>query len=376
MNSAKEMTIILERNFSVLNKEEKDKITKIIKSINMPMPVPNNFPQIMRKAIKETAKVRKIKLSQERYYDEFLSHLDTSMEFMSSNDYKPSSPSWIKYAQKMFPNDQIDNKDETIENYYYPNFDANKDNDYITLNSYKKYLSGEKRPSIIRMRNLLKYFEETANVPDTRKYGDEPYNINYLQKYIHFSYHQTLFTDMNQEINYIFGLIIDSLNCLVKMNQVISQLLPSSYNTFNENITWINHFSKFNAISFDKLNLAKKILHLEEIKLTDISKITQENRNIFFKQINYYMEEAQSSLYDNLLTGKTTNTIIGHYIDNYFSHKYYEITSPSWIPVQINEAKFIYTISMKSILDFLRDMPCKIKTTNDLLNTPGVDSKK
>lgn len=77
-----------------------------------------------------------------------------------------------------------------------------------------------------------------------------------------------------------------------------------------------------------------------------------------------------------MLTGKPINTIIGNSIDHYFSEKYYDITSPNWIPVQINEANFIYLISVKAILDFLHEMPYRIKSNNDLLNTPSFNLKK
>lgn len=51
-------------------------------------------------------------------------------------------------------------------------------------------------------------------------------------------------------------------------------------------------------------------------------------------------------IYNDILTEKPFNTIIGYSIDNFFLEKYYDITSPSWIPVQINEAKFyIFDIS-------------------------------
>ena len=144
------------------------------------MKAPNNFPQLIRSAIKETAKVQKIKISQEKYYDKFLYNLDNSIEFISKNDFKPMSPTWVKYNRKMFSNTQLHiSDDNTIENYYYPNFDENKDKDFISFNSYKKYLSGEKRPSIVRMRNMLKFFEDTANKDDPRKYEDEFYDLNY-----------------------------------------------------------------------------------------------------------------------------------------------------------------------------------------------------
>ena len=76
MNSSKEMTIILDRAYSILDKNDKLKIKKIITEINKPMKAPNNFPQLIRSAIKETAKVQKIKISQEKYYDKFLYNLD------------------------------------------------------------------------------------------------------------------------------------------------------------------------------------------------------------------------------------------------------------------------------------------------------------
>lgn len=381
MNTSKEMTIILDRNYSLLGKKEKNKINEAVKNANKPVQVSNNFPALIRNAIKQTAKVQKTKITQDKYYDAFLSQLDTSIEFISSNDTKPTSPTLAKNIQKMFPNIKINSdENESIENYYYPNFEINKDNDHITFNTYQKYLSGVKRPSIIRMHNLLKYFEETTNVPDTRKYEYDFFDINYLKNYNSFTYHQTLFNDLKQEINYIFQIITDSLKCLDKMNKAIEELLSDTQNTLTQNIEWIRNFSKFNNIALAKLDLAQKILHLEEIKLTDISKITLENRNNFFKKINYYInyyiEEAHFPFYNDVLTGKPINTIIGNSIDHYFSEKYYDITSPNWIPVQINEANFIYLISVKAILDFLHEMPYRIKSNNDLLNTPSFNLKK
>lgn len=370
MNTPEEMTTILDRKYLLLNKKEKEKINRAIKSINEQVQAPNNFPKIMREAIKETAKIKNYKMSQEKYYNDFLSNLDVSMEYISSNDYKPYSPNFLSHVK----NTSIE--DETLANYYYPNFDLEKDNDFITFNSYKKYLNGIKRSSLIRMYNLLKFFEETANEDDPRKYADEFDDINYLKNYNHFSYHQTLFDGIGQEINYIHKLIIDSLNCFVKMNQVVSSLLPSSINIFDKNIDWIKNFSKFNSTALAKLDLAQKVLNLEEIKLTNLSKIKLTNRTDLLKKTNYYIETAQSSFYDDVLTGKPVNTIIGDYIDHYFLEKYYDITSPSWIPVQINEADFIYLISTKSILDFLHDMLSKIKTSNKLLNTPGFTFRK
>lgn len=118
MNSSKEMTIILDRAYSILDKNDKLKIKKIITEINKPMKAPNNFPQLIRSAIKETAKVQKIKISQEKYYDKFLYNLDNSIEFISKNDFKPMSPTWVKYNQKMFSNTQLHiSDDNTIENY-------------------------------------------------------------------------------------------------------------------------------------------------------------------------------------------------------------------------------------------------------------------
>lgn len=377
MNSSKEMTIILDRAYSILDKNDKLKIKKIITEINKPMKAPNNFPQLIRSAIKETAKVQKIKISQEKYYDKFLYNLDNSIEFISKNDFKPMSPTWVKYNQKMFSNTQLHiSDDNTIENYYYPNFDENKDKDFISFNSYKKYLSGEKRPSIVRMRNMLKFFEDTANKDDPRKYEDEFYDLNYLKNYIHFSYHETLFHDINQEINYIFQIIIDSLNGLHDMNKVISKLIPSTENGLNENIEWIKSFSKFNNIALTKLDFAQKALYLEKIKLSDLPKINLTNSTAFLKIIHHYIVSAQSPFYNNLFTGEPAQTIIGNYIDNYFLEKYYDISSPSWIPVQLNEANFIYIISTKAILDFLHNMPYRIKATNNLLNTPGFNFKK
>ena len=136
------------------------------------------------------------------------------------------------------------------------------------------------------------------------------------------------------------------------MDKAIAELLPYTQNTLNTNIEQINNFSKLNDIALAKLDFAKKILDLKKIKQTDISKINLTNKDQFFKKINHYIEQAQVPIYNDILTEKPFNTIIGYSIDNFFLEKYYDITSPSWIPVQINEAKFIYTISMKSILDF------------------------
>lgn len=373
MNSSREMTIILDRTYSTLDKKSKTKINKIITCANKPVQAPNNFPKIIRKAIKQTAQLEQTKISQETYYDEFLSELDTSLEFIPSDHYKPISPTM---TQRIFSNEKNnDIKGEIIENYYYPNFDLNKDKDYITLNSYKKYLSGTKRPSIIRMRNLLKYFEETANIPDPRKYNDDFPNINYLKNYNHFLYHQTLFNNIKQEIDYIFKIILDSLNCFEKTSQIISELLHTQ-NILDDNIIWMNHFSKLNDIALEKLDFAQKILHFEKIKPTDISKINLTNKDHFFKKINHYMEETQSPIFNDILTDKPVDTIIGYSIDQFFLEKYYDITSPSWIPVQINETNFVYLTSIKSVLDFIQEMPSKIKATKDLINMSGFILKK
>ena len=93
------------------------------------------------------------------------------------------------------------------------------------------------------------------------------------------------------------------------------------------------------------------------------------------KKINYYIEQAQVPIYNDILTEKPVNTIIGYSIDNFFLEKYYDITSPSWVPVQINEANFIALTSIKVILDFLYKMPYRIKATKDLLNAPGFNFK-
>ena len=80
-------------------------------------------------------------------------------------------------------------------------------------------------------------------------------------------------------------------------------------------------------------------------------------------------------IYNDILTEKPVNTIIGYSIDNFFLEKYYDITSPSWVPVKINEANFIALTSIKVILDFLYKMPYRIKATKDLLNAPGFNFK-
>lgn len=375
-NTSKEMTIILDRNYSLLDKKEKIKINDVVKKANMPVQAPNNFPKLIRHAIKQTANVQKTTITQEKYYDEFLSQLDTSMEFISSNDFKPTSPTQIRYLQKMFPDNKFNStNNQMTENYYYSNFNVDTDKDYITFNTYKKYLSGVKRPSIIRMRNLLKFFEDTSNRKDPRKYDDDFFDINYLKNYNYFSYHQTLFNDIKQEINYIFKIIIDSLKCLDEMDKAIAEPLPYTQNTLNANIEWINNFSKLNDIALAKLDFAKKILDFEKIKQTDISKINLTNKDQFFKKINYYIEQAQVPIYNDILTEKPVNTTIGYSIDNFFLEKYYDITSPSWVPVQINEANFIALTSIKVILDFLYKMPYRIKATKDLLNAPGFNFK-
>lgn len=371
------MTIILDRNYSLLDKKEKIKINDVVKKANMPVQAPNNFPKLIRHAIKRTANVQKKTITQEKYYDEFLSQLDTSMEFISSNDFKPTSPTQIRYLQKVFPDNKFNStNNQMTENYYYSNFNVDTDKDYITFNTYKKYLSGVKRPSIIRMSNLLKFFEDTSNRKDPRKYDDDFFDINYLKNYNYFSYHQTLFNDIKQEINYIFKIIIDSLKCLDEMDKAIAELLPYTQNTLNANIEWINNFSKLNDIALAKLDLAQKILYLEKIKPTDILKIDLTNKDQFFKKINHYIEQTQAPIYDDILTGKPVNTIVGNSLDHYFSEKYYDITSPAWIPVQINESNFIYLTSIKAISDFLHDMPYRTKATNDLLNTCGFNFKK
>ena len=370
------MTIILDRNYSLLDKKEKIKINDVVKKANMPVQAPNNFPKLIRHAIKQTANVQKTTITQEKYYDEFLSQLDTSMEFISSNDFKPTSPTQIRYLQKMFPDNKFNStNNQMTENYYYSNFNVDTDKDYITFNTYKKYLSGVKRPSIIRMRNLLKFFEDTSNRKDPRKYDDDFFDINYLKNYNYFSYHQTLFNDIKQEINYIFKIIIDSLKCLDEMDKAIAEPLPYTQNTLNANIEWINNFSKLNDIALAKLDFAKKILDFEKIKQTDISKINLTNKDQFSQKINYYIEQAQVPIYNDILTEKPVNTIIGYSIDNFFLEKYYDITSPSWVPVQINEANFIALTSIKVILDFLYKMPYRIKATKDLLNAPGFNFK-
>lgn len=375
-NTSKEMTIILDRNYSLLDKKEKIKINDVVKKANMPVQAPNNFPKLIRHAIKQTANVQKTTITQEKYYDEFLSQLDTSMEFISSNDFKPTSPTQIRYLQKMFPDNKFNStNNQMTENYYYSNFNVDTDKDYITFNTYKKYLSGVKSPSIIRMRNLLKFFEDTSNRKDPRKYDDDFFDINYLKNYNYFSYHQTLFNDIKQEINYIFKIIIDSLKCLDEMDKAIAEPLPYTQNTLNANIEWINNFSKLNDIALAKLDFAKKILDFEKIKQTDISKINLTNKDQFFQKINYYIEQAQVPIYNDILTEKPVNTIIGYSIDNFFLEKYYDITSPSWVPVQINEANFIALTSIKVILDFLYKMPYRIKATKDLLNAPGFNFK-
>lgn len=62
------------------------------------------------------------------------------------------------------------------------------------------------------------------------------FDINYLKNYNYFSYHQTLFNDIKQEINYIFKIIIDSLKWLDEMDKAIAELLPYTQNTLNTNI--------------------------------------------------------------------------------------------------------------------------------------------
>lgn len=159
------------------------------------------------------------------------------------------------------------------------------------------------------------------------------------------------------------------------MDKAIAEPLPYTQNTLNANIEWINNFSKLNDIALAKLDFAKKILDFEKIKQTDISKINLTNKDQFFKKINYYIEQAQVPIYNDILTEKPVNTIIGYSIDNFFLEKYYDITSPSWVPVQINEANFIALTSIKVILDFLYKMPYRIKATKDLLNAPGFNFK-
>lgn len=136
------------------------------------------------------------------------------------------------------------------------------------------------------------------------------------------------------------------------MNKVISKLIPSTENGLNENIEWIKSFSKFNNIALTKLDFAQKALYLEKIKLSDLPKINLTNSTAFLKIIHHYIVSAQSPFYNNLFTGEPAQTIIGNYIDNYFLEKYYDISSPSWIPVQLNEANFIYNI-YKSHFRFL-----------------------
>lgn len=132
------MTIILDRNYSLLDKKEKIKINDVVKKANMPVQAPNNFPKLIRHAIKQTANVQKTTITQEKYYDEFLSQLDTSMEFISSNDFKPTSPTQIRYLQKMFPDNKFNStNNQMTENYYYSNFNVDTDKDYITFNTYK-----------------------------------------------------------------------------------------------------------------------------------------------------------------------------------------------------------------------------------------------
>ena len=99
MNTPEEMTTILDRKYLLLNKKEKEKINRAIKSINEQVQAPNNFPKIMREAIRETAKIKNYKMSQEKYYNDFLSNLDVSMEYISSNDYKPYSPNFLSHVK-------------------------------------------------------------------------------------------------------------------------------------------------------------------------------------------------------------------------------------------------------------------------------------
>ncbi|MDO4605680.1 MAG: hypothetical protein Q4B23_06855 [Helcococcus sp.] len=72
-NTSKEMSIILDRNYSLLDKKEKIKINDAVKKANTPVQAPNNFPKLIRHAIKQTANVQKTTITQEKYYDEFLS---------------------------------------------------------------------------------------------------------------------------------------------------------------------------------------------------------------------------------------------------------------------------------------------------------------
>ena len=160
------------------------------------------------------------------------------------------------------------------------------------------------------------------------------------------------------------------------MDKAIAEPLPYTQNTLNANIEWINNFSKLNDIALAKLDFAKKILDFEKIKQTDISKINLTNKDHFFKKINHYMEETQSPIFNDILTDKPVDTIIGYSIDQFFLEKYYDITSPSWIPVQINETNFVYLTSIKSVLDFIQEMPSKIKATKDLINMSGFILKK
>ena len=113
------------------------------------------------------------------------------------------------------------------------------------------------------------------------------------------------------------------------MDKAIAELLPYTQNTLNTNIEQINNFSKLNDIALAKLDFAKKILDFKKIKQTDISKINLTNKDQFFKKINHYIEQAQVPIYNDILTEKPFNTIIGYSIDNFFLEKYYDITSPS-----------------------------------------------
>ena len=88
-----------------------------------------------------------------------------------------------------------------------------------------------------------------------------------------------MFKEINLRNHSSLHKLFYSLNCFEKTSQIISELLHTQ-NILDDNIIWMNHFSKLNDIALEKLDFAQKILHFEKIKPTDISKIKVQYKNL------------------------------------------------------------------------------------------------
>lgn len=184
-------------------------------------------------------------------------------------NHTPSAPNNFSSVIKEALNQLKKDGKKTTQAKFFENYGAKyepDDTNASVTNTYKSYMTNKKRPSPIRMVQLLDYiFKLIFDIPK----NDFERTIYMLQsenqkKMKQYSYFATIFKDSEEANKYVKLIVNDAFSSTKLLINNLEVILNTKISSWNEIDRWAKTYTALNKIAFKKIKLVESFAYLEK----------------------------------------------------------------------------------------------------------------